>query len=275
MDLIIIFSLVILGMFIGFISGLLGIGGGFIIVPVLIYLFDFIGIPTDISVKMAVGTSLFVIFLTSLAGAHKHSLNKNVIWKYSLILGLFGIFGSIVGVNIVVGYLSGNLHKMLFGIFLIFVSLHILYSNFKNKNNLSIIENRNISDIKCKCKDIGVVGFLTGFLSSVFGIGGGIIIVPFLNIFLKFPIKSAIGTSLGMMIIVSFVGLLGYMFSSCPFNQNIYNIGYVSLLTGLIISPTAMIFSKYGAKIAYKTKSESLRIVLSIILMIVGIKMIV
>ena len=122
--------------------------------PILIYLFDFMGVSDDISVKMAVGTSLFVIFLTSIAGAHKHSLNKNVIWKYSLILGLFGILGSIVGVKVVVDYLSGNLHKILFAILLILISLNILYSNFKNKNNLEVINNmdntcNNINYKKC------------------------------------------------------------------------------------------------------------------------------
>ncbi|WP_421078405.1 sulfite exporter TauE/SafE family protein [Methanothermococcus sp. Ax23] len=275
MDLIIILSLVILGMFIGFISGLLGIGGGFILVPILIYLFDFMGVSDDISVKMAVGTSLFVIFLTSIAGAHKHSLNKNVIWKYSLILGLFGILGSIVGVKVVVDYLSGNLHKVLFGIFLILISLNIIYSNFKDKNNLDMINNIINTCHNINYKNVGIMGFLTGFLSSIFGIGGGIIVVPFLNIFLKFPIKSAIGTSLGMMTIISLTGLLGYMINPYPFDYNLYNIGYVSLFAGLIVAPIAMIFSKYGAKIAYKTKSEILRNILSIILMIVGIKMVI
>ena len=273
MELLIILSLVILGAFIGFISGLLGIGGGFILVPILIYLFDFMGVSDDISVKMAVGTSLFVIFLTSIAGAHKHSLNKNIIWKCSIVLGLFGIIGSIIGVRIVVDYLSGNLHKILFAIFLILISLNILYSNFKNKNNLEVINNMDNTFHNINYKNIGIVGFLTGFISSIFGIGGGIVVVPFLNIFLKFPIKSAIGTSLGMMIIVSFTGLLGYMLSPCPLDCNLYNIGYVSLFTGLIISPIAMAFSKYGAKISNGTKSEILRSILAIILMIVGIRM--
>lgn len=275
MDLIIIFSLVILGMFIGLISGLLGIGGGFILVPVLIYLFEFMGVPDNISVKMAVGTSLFIIFLTSIAGTHKHSLNKNIVWKCSMVLGLFGVVGSVVGVKIIVDYLSGNIHKALFGILLILISLNILYSNFKNKNNLERMNDINNICHNIDYKNVGIVGFLTGFVSSIFGIGGGIIVVPFLNIFLKFPIKSAIGTSLGMMIIISFTGLLGYILSPYPFEHNLYNIGYVSLLTGLIISPTAMLFSKYGAKITHKTKSEILRSILAIILMIVGIKMII
>jgi uncharacterized membrane protein YfcA len=273
MELLIILSLVILGAFIGFISGLLGIGGGFILVPILIYLFDFMGVSDDISVKMAVGTSLFVIFLTSIAGAHKHSLNKNIIWKCSIVLGLFGIIGSIIGVRIVVDYLSGNLHKILFAILLILISLNILYSNFKNKNNLEIINNMDNTCNNINYKNIGIVGFLIGLMSSIFGVGGGIVVVPFLNIFLKFPIKSAIGTSLGMMIIVSFTGLLEYMLSPCPLDCNLYNIGYVSLFTGLIISPVAMAFSKYGAKISNRTKSEILRSILAIILMIVGIRM--
>jgi len=296
MDIIIVVLFLLLGTIIGFISGLLGIGGGFILVPVLIYLFDFMGIPDSISVKMAVGTSLFVIFLTSIAGAHKHSLNKNIVWKCSLYLGFFGILGSFIGVRVVVDYLSGNIHKILFAILLITISLNIFHNTLKNRKlrNLGMDKNMNKNmdgymDVNkdgdmnmnmniCQninYRNVSVLGFLIGVISSIFGIGGGIIVVPFLNILLKFPIKSAIGTSLGMMIIVSFAGLLGYMLSPCPYYSVVHNIGYVSLFAGLTITPVAMILSKYGARVSNGIKPDILKTILAVILLIVGVKMII
>ncbi|WP_292459405.1 sulfite exporter TauE/SafE family protein [Methanothermococcus sp.] len=285
MSLIIIILLLFLGAFIGFIAGLLGIGGGFIMVPVLIYLYTYLGIPLNISVKTAVGTSLFVIFLTSISGVYRHNMFKNIIWKCSFTLGLCGIIGSIVGVKLVVEYLNGNIYKILFGLFLMLISLNIIYNNIKYRNKKDdsnnvkskIREKNYYVDNICHTidyKKVGLIGFLTGFISSVFGVGGGIVIVPFLNIFLKFPIRYAIGTSIGMMMIISLSGLIGYLISSSPFNPTLYNIGYVSILTGLIMAPIAMISSKYGVIIGEKTKSEHLKWILSIILMIIGIKMV-
>ena len=97
--------LVVVGCIVGFTTGALGLGGGFIMVPTLIYIFQNLGISDDHVVAMAVGTSLSVIFLTSLNSAYSHSKFGNIIWKYSILLGFSGILGTFAGVRIVTNYI--------------------------------------------------------------------------------------------------------------------------------------------------------------------------
>ncbi|AEK19951.1 hypothetical protein GYY_05430 [Methanococcus maripaludis X1] len=261
--------LLVVGCIVGFTTGALGLGGGFLMVPILIYIFQNLGISDDYVVAMAVGTSLSVIFLTSLNSAYSHSKFGNIIWKYSLLLGFSGIMGTFVGVQIVTKYLSGDLHRMLFGIMLIILSLNMALSKSDPK-----LENSQ----EIKYLPVIFCGFLIGILSSMFGIGGGTIAIPILTIFLKTPIKKSIGTSLGMMVIISLSGSLGYFTNSVAIPQayNYLNfIGYVSLTSVLSIGVMSIIFSRYGAKLSNRINASLLKKFFGIILMFVGLTMII
>ncbi|HIP17072.1 MAG TPA: sulfite exporter TauE/SafE family protein [Methanothermococcus okinawensis] len=283
MNIILISLLVVLGAIIGFITGLLGIGGGFILVPLLNSLFYNMGIPLNDSIKMAVGTSLFVIFLTSTVSTYKHHLQGNILWRCSIVLGVLGIFGSLIGLKISMEYLCGNLHKELFALLLIIISLYGFYSTKGQEygklsnnllvNGLNTVDNSmdNIGSINYK--KLCIVGIIVGIISSIFGIGGGIIVIPLLLYLLRFPIKMAIGTSCGMMVLISLMGFLGYMTAPYSFHESLYNVGYVSLIIGLIVGLVATVSSKYGAEISYKIKSQRLKYIFYTILMIVGVKL--
>ena len=282
MNTVIILCLAILGVIVGFITGLLGIGGGFILVPLLNRLFCDMGIPLNDSIKMAVGSSLFVIFLTSTVSAYKHHLRGNILWRCSIILGVFGIIGSMIGLKISMEYLSGNIHKRLLALLLITVSLYGFYNLKKQKyrilnnilaNDLNTINNSKYNIDGINYKRLCIMGIILGIISSIFGIGGGIIIIPLLTYLLRFPIKMAIGTSSGMMILTSFTGFIGYMITPYSFHKDLYNVGYVSLIVGLIVGLMATIFSKYGAEISYKIRSQRLKYIFYTVLMIVGIKL--
>jgi len=292
MDLFIVLLLLLLGALIGFISGLLGLGAGFITVPALIYLLDYLGAPPNQSIKIAIGTSLFVIFLNSIAGAYKHSKHNNVIWKGSLCLGLFGIIGSIIGFKISMN-LGGELHQFIFGLLLIILSLNMVrnvYNEHKqeiSRKNITNNKQNNNNDnydtsIKHDYKSMGFIGILAGVSSSIFGIGGGILIIPFLSNFLKYPIKKSIGTSTGMIVIISFFGLMGYILSPNELDTNskvildyLHLTGYVSLYVGLIMVISGILFSQIGAKFSNSSNSKILNMVFSMILLMSGIKMII
>ncbi|MBW9222520.1 sulfite exporter TauE/SafE family protein [Methanothermococcus sp. SCGC AD-155-C09] len=283
MNTILILLLAILGILIGFITGLLGIGGGFILVPLLNSLFCYMGIPLNASIKMAVGTSLFVIFLTSTVGTYKHYLQGNILWRCSIALGIFGIIGSLIGLKISMEYLSGNLHKRLFALLLIIISLYGFYNTKKQEyralsNNLLVSSidtmNNSVDNVdSINYKKLCIMGIIVGIVSSIFGIGGGIIVIPLLVYLLRFPIKVAIGTSCGMMILTSLMGFMGYMTAPYSFHEDLYNVGYVSLIFGLIVGSIATVSSKYGAEISYKIKSQRLKYIFYTILMIVGVKL--
>ncbi|WP_459202551.1 sulfite exporter TauE/SafE family protein [Methanococcus sp. CF] len=259
-----------LGCIVGLLMGSLGLGGGFIMVPTLIYVFQSLGIPKDHVVGMAVGTSLAVIFITSLNSTYSHLKFGNIIWKYSLLLGISGILGTFAGVRVVTNYISGDIHRILFGLILIVLSLNMVF----NKHNPV----KTTPEKKVNYVPVIVVGFLIGVLSSMFGIGGGTIAIPLLTIFLKTPMKKSIGTSLGMMAIISLSGFLGYVFSPVDVADSykyLNFIGYVSLSSAVSIGVMSIIFSKYGAKISNNLNSEVLKKFFGILLLFVGITMII
>ncbi len=273
MNIILITILVLSGAIIGIISSLLGIGGGILLVPILLHIFLGMGIPLNISMKLAVGTALSIIFLTSIGGAYYHNKKNSILWKCVFFLGFFGIIGSIIGVYISTHYLSGNFHKVLFGILLSILSINIFLSSIFNRKKLSNVETIPF------CTDINyfvisLLGLIVGIISSIFGIGGGVIIIPFLNIIVKMPLRLAIGTSVGTMVIISFSGTLGYLLSKGPHIDGIYNIGYVSLLVVGIMVPVGILFSKLGTELSHSTRPIFLRILLSIVMFIAGVKMI-
>lgn len=271
MEIILIYIfLIFLGAVIGFMTGSIGLGGGFLMVPILIYVFQGLGIPEDKVVAMAVGTSLSVIFVTSIKGAYEHYKNENILLRYSLLLGVSGILGTFIGVNVVTNYLDGTLHKMLFGIILLILSLNMAFNkssgefkgNFKNSYYVIIL----------------ITGFLIGIISSIFGIGGGTIAIPILSTFLKMPIKKSIGTSLGMMAIISFGGFFGYLTAPLELADSykyLNFIGYVSLSAAISISISSIIFSKYGAKFSKQADSNSLKRFFAALLFLVGLKMVI
>jgi len=263
----IIIILILLGVVVGFISGLLGVGGGFILVPVFTTLFSLTGLPFDTSIKMAVGTSLLTVFLTSIVSAYKHHLRENTLWRCALVLGIFGTIGSLIGLKISMEYLSGELHRRLFAILLILISIYGIYLGERDLDNWEDIPSN------LHYRKLPVIGITVGVVSSLFGIGGGILTVPLLVHLLKLPVRMAIGTSCAMMLLTSLTGIVGYMLQPCPLYQHLFNIGYVSLIFGSVVGLVAMVSSKYGALLAYKLRSKTLKNILYLLLMLVGIRL--
>ncbi|MBW9223408.1 sulfite exporter TauE/SafE family protein [Methanothermococcus sp. SCGC AD-155-E23] len=259
--------LIVLGVVVGFISGLLGVGGGFILVPVFTTLFSLTGLPPDTSIKMAVGTSLLTVFLTSIVSAYKHHLRGNTLWRCALVLGVFGIIGSLIGLKISMEYLSGEIHRRLFAILLILTSIYGIYLGERDLDKWRDIPS------SLHYRKLPVIGILVGVVSTLFGIGGGILTVPLLVYLLRLPIRMAIGTSCAMMLLTSLPGIVGYMLQPFPLYQHLFNIGYVSLIFGSVVGLVAMVSSKYGALLAYKLRSKTLKNIFYLILMLVGIKL--
>ena len=258
---------ILLGVVVGILSGLLGVGGGFIVVPALIYTFDYLNVSEEFAIKMAFGTSLFVVFVTSLVGAYKHNKLKNVDWKSAVVMGIMGMIGSYISGTIVVNYLSGKLLKIIFGIILIAISI----------NMISYPKIKEIDDfVRPNLIHLIISGFLIGIFTGMVGLGGGVIAIPVMVLFLKFPIKKAIGTSLGMIILTSFGGLIPYLSANPNINlaQSLHCVGYVSLLVGLCIAIPSATFSSYGVKLSTKLNARVLRRIFGVILFLVGLDLI-
>ncbi len=267
-----IYILISLGVGIGFISGLFGIGGGFISSPLLIL----VGIPPAV----AVGTTTVQVFASTSTGVVSHFQRKNIDYQMGLTMVIGGLVGTLFGVLILnnlknIGLIDNYLNSI-YIILLIITAVFILYEtakvNIVHKNKKFKLHKHSwIHGLPFKIKYrksklyISVlapllIGFFIGVLTGLTGIGGGFILIPCMIYFLGMKTISVIGTSLFNITIVSFVSL----FLQIYINQNIDFV----LALGLIVSST--IGAALAARIVDILDQENLKVTFGMLLLIIS-----
>ena len=265
------------GFIVGFMSGLFGVGGGFLMTPLLI----FMGIPP----ATAVGTESVQILGSSVSGAMAHGLKKNIDYEIGAFLLVGGIFGSTLGVILFNFFKeSGNIDliiKFLYILFLAIIGILMLIESSISLVKEKKIENtirekkRNILDflplkLKFRLSKIYIsillpisVGIFTGFLSAFMGVGGGFVMVPAMIYIFRMGTVLAIGTSLFQIVFVT----LNVSILHATFNFSVDLILAIFLLVGGVIG------AQYGSKFTSRFKGEQIRIFLALIVLSVCIKM--
>ena len=252
------------GIGVGFLSGLLGIAGGVILIPVLLKIENLMGIPPDIAVKMAFGSSLLTGFFTSLSGSIQQWKNHNICWRDAIWLSVSGALGAQLGSSIS-SYLSGAVLKPLFGVAALLAAFVLLFRSHLYEKN----EPRHISAFLLFC-----IGGLIGSLSSLVGIGGGIMLIPFLVILLAYPAHLAAGTSGAVIPLIAVSGTTGYIIHGCSVeNLPPFSLGYVNFFFVLCVSATSIMIAPWGAKVATKIRGTWLNLCFSGLLIWVALKM--
>lgn len=179
---------------IGLSLGLIGGGGSILTVPILVY---FLGVET----REAVGMSLAVVGATSLFGAFLHYRKGTVNFSSGILFGISGIVGAFLG-SPLTHLVSTQILLLIFAALMFVVAFSMLWRK-RNTGNETLYE---VNLYKAVAAGFGV-GILTGFL----GVGGGFLIVPALVFFGGLPMKQAIGTSLLVIALNCFAGLLGHL----------------------------------------------------------------
>ena len=270
-------EILLLSAIVGVLSGLFGVGGGFLMTPLLI----FMGIPPS----TAVGTESVQILGSSVSGAIAHGRKKNIDYEIGSFLLIGGIFGSTFGIMIF-NFLkeSGNIDliiNILYVIFLLVIGvlmfIESIFSLIKQPNVIKKKhkKKRNFLDylpFKLRFRQSGIymsvllpviVGSFTGFLASLMGVGGGFVMVPAMIYLFRMGTVSAIGTSLFQIVFVT----LNVSILQATYNLSVDLILAVFLLIGGVIG------AQYGSKYTSKFKGEQIRVVLAVIVIIVCIKM--
>ncbi len=249
------------GLVTGLLSGLLGVGGGLVIVPVLSFIFVYLGFTAAIVMQMALGTSLAVIIVTSIASSRAHHSHQNVDWAlvkniaFGVVIGAF--FGSLVAAKF-----DANLLKALFVIYVFIVALQIL-SDYR-PNPARILPARPA---------LNSVGIIIGCISSFVGIGGGTLSVPFL-IYCNIDAKRAIGTSSAIGLPIAIAGALGYMISGLNVaNLPSQSIGFIYLPAFIIIALSSLISAPVGALLVQKLSVKKLKKIFAVLLISIGLNM--
>lgn len=251
----------ICGSLVGFFAGLLGIGGGIIGIPALLYIFEWQGMHEDMAMHMAIGTSLATVVVTSMTAIMTHYRAGMIILPILKKIVLGTMIGCIVGV-IISNFLHGLYLKKIFGLFLLFlVAKIILQAEVKIKE-----------DLKNK-KSLFATTTIFGTLSGMLGLGGGILIVPYLNHH-GIPMRNAVATSSACIFPVAVIGTIAYTFSQVTIPESsLLHSGYINWLAFLGISVTSNIFAPLGAKMSHRMSQSILKKIFSLFLVVVGISM--
>lgn len=253
-----------MGAFAGFLAGLLGIGGGVILVPLFLWLFPLAGFSPEVVVHTAFGTSLAIILPTAVSSTLGHRKRGNVDWRMVLFLSLGGLFGSLLGSS-AAAVIPGAQLKTFFGLMQIIVSLKLLFY----KQTYFPPERYGYAPKV----PLLLVGFVGGFFSAFFGIGGGVIAVPLMLIFLHLPIHLAVGNSSALIVVSSLSAVSCYVWYGLQQSIAVpFSFGYVNLLVAVIVAPLTMIFARLGVKLAGRTSQTKLIKVFAVLLLLVGFK---
>jgi hypothetical protein len=255
--------LLITGAFVGFTSGLLGVGGGFIMVPVQFFLLTSIGTDPDTALRVSFATSLAVILPTALNGTWGHWRRGAVLIKPAMILGVSGLFGGILGA-LTSSYTPVSILRFLFGLLALFSAFWMIGSKYSKSEE----ENYNPRPA------YSLWGFIGGYLSGLLGIGGGVVMVPLLNILLKFPIHKAIGTSMAFIVFASVGGIITYLITGInTTGLPPYSIGYINIVQLLALVIITMPMARIGVKASHSLPEKKLRYFFVILLIYIALKM--
>ena len=260
-DLITLFIIASASSVAGVLAGMLGIGGGIVIVPMLYYLLTYFGFDQSIIMHIAVGTSLFIIIPTGLRSAFEHSkrgsFDESIFRRWCIPIALGSILGSYFA-----GISSFKGLTLLFATLASVVSYQMFISSRKDEA-LRVIRHPILKSSP----------FFIGIFSSMMGIGGGNLSVPIMS-YMGVEIKKAIGTSSALGIVIAVPGSFGVMISGqSATNLPDYSFGYVNLFYAALIIPLTILFVPVGVRFAHKFQRKRLQTLFSILLAITAVKM--
>ncbi|MFH2121997.1 MAG: sulfite exporter TauE/SafE family protein [Pseudomonadota bacterium] len=251
-----------LGALAGVLAGMLGIGGGLVIVPMLVFTFSWQHLPDPVIMHLALGTSMASIIFTSVSSFLAHHKRGAVQWLVvrrivpGILVGTF--LGSCFAARLSTGFLKG-----FFVVFLYYVGTQMLV-NRKPKPS------RQIPGM------LGMfgVGNVIGAFSSLVGIGGGTLSVPFM-IWCNLPVHAAIGTSAAIGFPIAIAGTFGYIYNGLPVSGlPVYSVGFVYLpaLAGLVCA--SVLTAPLGVRLAHSLPVDRLKRVFAIVLFVVATRMV-
>ena len=246
-----IVSFFILGVSVGTFGTLVGVGGGIILVPIFLLIFHW-------TPQNAVGTSLVVVFMNAVSGSIAYIKQKKVYYDAAIRFSLATVPGAIIG-SYLAEYFTSTSFKVSFGALLMIVSILMFFRTKQQEGKSKFGEEGYTYN-----RPLGVlISTLVGFLSSILGIGGGVIHVPAMVYILGFPTHIATATSHFVLAISTLFGVVSH-----------YILGNILVRPALAIGIGAVVGAQIGAQLSLKVKSKSILVLLSIALFLLGLRLV-
>ncbi|MES9962549.1 MAG: sulfite exporter TauE/SafE family protein [Candidatus Sedimenticola sp. 20ELBAFRAG] len=251
----------LVGSIAGLFAGLLGVGGGLIIVPALVWVFSSNGFSQEVIVHLAVGTSLATIVVTSISSVRAHHLRGAVLWERVVELAPGIVIGAWCGA-LVADFLPTFWLQRVFACFAILVGLQMAFGA-KSEAHRELPDRAGMT----------LAGWVIGMVSAIVGIGGGSLTVPFLS-WCSVNIRNAVATSAACGLPIAVAGAIGFVVAGWGDD------GLPPMSTGFVFWPgfLAIVSASYllapvGAKLAHTLPVDVLKKVFSVLLLVLGLKM--
>jgi uncharacterized protein len=251
-------TFVLLGCLVGFLAGLLGIGGGMTMVPILTIIFTREHFPPEHVVHMAVATSTATIIFTSISSAREHHRHGAVLW--SVVAGLAPgiIVGSLVGPQIV-GGMSTTALAAFFGVFVAFSATQMLLDRKPAASR----------ELPGKVGLFGVGGGI-GLVSSMVGAGGGFLSVPFMA-WCNVKIHNAVATSAALGLPIAIAGTVGFVIAGLrQTGMPAHTLGYIYWPALIAIVAASVVLAPVGARTAHRWPVKKLKRAFALLLYVLA-----
>jgi uncharacterized membrane protein YfcA len=256
-------ALLITGIAVGFASGLLGVGGCFIMVPVQFWALKSIGVDPTIAIRIAFGTNLLVVLPTAFSGAMAHHKKGAVLWGAGVSFGIAGALGAVAGA-VIASHLPGKVLTTAFGIAVILGGIRMMTARPPQ------IDEEPINSLTAFI----LWGIPLGIVSGIIGIGGGVLMIPIMVFFLKFRMHQAVGTSTALMIFTAAGGALSYWVNGMGVEGlPPYSTGYLNWYQWIILAGVSIPWAVVGANTAHLLPAKQLKHIFIAVMFYMGLKM--
>ncbi len=255
---IIIFAVV--GLFTGFISGLFGIGGGTVRIPIFIYLFPWLGIAHSVMMHVATSTSMALIVPSAITATRKQYALGNLDVEFYKTWAIGLLIGVVIGAALL-PYTSTEALQAIFAVYIILVGLYTAFG----RGLFSFGQ-----EPPKGARKIGIAS-VVGLVASLTGTGGGTLTTPILEAY-NVRFAKAIATSTATGLVTGTAAAIGAMISGWnAHNLPPYSLGYVDLAIFIIMTPTVMLGGPLGVRLGHMMSEKWLRLTYAALLVLIGI----
>lgn len=245
------------GLVAGYMAGLLGLGGGSVFAPVLLFYFRGVDIPPEILSKLTVGTSLFCVLIATTMSGWFHHREGAVAWRPVVVVGAFSALSVFLVTRFITTqpWYDQQVFEVVFSGVLTAVVVRMVWD--RGRSGPAGVARSHFTVRRVPL--LAGAGSAAGAVSAAAGVGGGIVLVPVYHRFLGLPIHRAVGTSSATIVLITLVGVLGYGFSGWQQPVPATAIGYVDVGRGLMLAIPALAGARLGVWTAHRVATQPLR----------------
>lgn len=263
-------ALIIVGFAVGFLAGLVGIGGGVLIVPFLYFFYAHsawsgVNIPPSLHATVAHATSLFIIIPTALAGTATYARNGLVAWRTVLPIALFSMLLAAIAARLATS-MPPELLKVAFGTFLIFTGIQLLTGRGSKVSGPP----------RANVLAAAATGAMVGVFSALLGVGGGLVAIPMLMYVVRLDIRHVAATSLAIVAFAATAGTVTYMLTGAGTSGlPVGHVGYVHIAAALPMLPGAVLAARWGARLNQGMDARKLRWMFAVMFATLGANLVI